>query len=72
MKARINNSAFNYWQNMMDGNFYIKGEYDSLTTEMVLATKTKTFGPDDCYFSYVSELPKGTCYVDNKCSYMPH
>lgn len=55
----------NYWENMMAGRCYTKGEFDSRTKQLVLVTrKGNYFSPDHCYFALVQQLPYGTCYID--------
>lgn len=59
--------ANKFYENMMNNKCFTKGIKDSKSKRKVLATKNKNnFGPDDCYFAYVSELPFGTCYVDSE------
>jgi hypothetical protein len=60
------NLAFKYWENMMLGNFYKKGERDSTTKHKVMAVREgqSAFGPDTCYFDFVHNLPQGVFYVD--------
>ena len=56
----------NFWKNMMNGIFYVKGERDTdaPNERWVLATrKGNIFGPDNCYFSQIKDLPPGTVYV---------
>jgi len=59
------------WRNMMNGNHYLKGEFDSYTNRKVLAIKDggNVFGPETCYFDYVSNLPAGTYYVTDELEY---
>lgn len=59
--------AYKFYDNMMNNKCFTKGIKDSTTKCKVLATRNANyFGPDDCYFAYVSELPFGTCYVDSE------
>lgn len=59
--------AYKFYNNMMNNKCFTKGTKDSTTKRKVLATRNENhFGPDDCYFAYVSELPFGTCYVDSE------
>jgi hypothetical protein len=55
------------WKNMMAGKYYVKGERDSGTKKSVLAARIgNQFGPDNCYWALVAELPKGTYYIDGE------
>jgi len=61
------------WKNIKDGIFYVKGEWDSETNMQVLALKEgNVFCKDNCYWSYVADLPNGTYYATaDKCKKMP-
>ena len=55
------------WENMIADRYYVKGERDSQTTQAVLAARVgNQFGPDNCYWAFVKELPVGTYYVDGE------
>lgn len=54
-----------YGENLMARRCYMKGDFDSKTKQLVLATcEGSYFTPERCYFAYVHQLPYGTCYVD--------
>jgi len=67
-KKRIRNKAILYkiWKNMMDGKFFVKGEIDSNSEALVMASTGKYFGPKTCYYDYIVNLPNGTHYVDSE------
>lgn len=55
------------WENMIAGKCYIRGIIDSDSEQKVIACrKGNYFGPENCYFAYIQELPFGACYVDGE------
>jgi hypothetical protein len=55
------------WENMRADRYYVKGERDSQTKEAVLAARVgNQFGPGNCYWALVKDLPDGTYYVDGE------
>jgi hypothetical protein len=66
MKASDDKKMRKYYNNMIVGNFYRKGERDSRTKQKVLAVRKgyNIFGPETCYFDNVDNLPFGVFYVD--------
>jgi hypothetical protein len=69
MKSKIKDrkSDYKYWEKVMDSKAYKKGEFDSMTNQLVLATRKENyFAPENCYFDYVKNLPNGTIYVDGE------
>lgn len=62
-----NNHLRRIWENMMAGKYYTKGIMDSDTIQKVLACRQGNyFETENCYFTYVKQLPLGTCYVDGE------
>jgi hypothetical protein len=58
------------WKNMREGRYFIRGERDSQTVERVLAArKGNYFGPDNCYWALIKDLPDGAYYIDGEKSH---
>ena len=62
-------ATYRYWQNMINGLYFIKGIRDSATKEAVLASSGDGyFGPGVCYWARIEELPYGTYYIDGEAA----
>jgi len=57
-------------KNMMAGRYHIRGECDSTTNKLVLASREgKYFSFGTMYYDSVENLPIGTYYIDSDESY---
>ena len=65
---KSNKHLYQMWENMRNGNYFIKGKIDSTTRRQVTAVKNGNnyFSPETCYLDYVENLPDGTYYVDGE------